>query len=189
MPKSEEEFLKMVEARKAVRDADVAFARSIGAFVTEDRGEEFPPWEIAYIGITESGKRVRLDRICSLWRIEPVIELRDARYAVLGPKVVRIYMRDAPPGIIMTLYGQIPVQADGFIDEREFYFRSRGTHWSMSIGGENPIRQPDWYYEAYYGEWPSAGYITEAEAKNFIEEAADLFRKGKPSMQKPEIKK
>jgi hypothetical protein len=44
----------------------------------------------------------------------------------------------APLGIVIDhLYGNCPVQADGFIDGEPFYFRARGEHWSIEIGPGN----------------------------------------------------
>ena len=71
---------------------------------------------------------------------------------------------------IEWLGGLCPVQAEGTIDDKPFYFRSRGTHWSFTVGSD--IIKPEWYYEEEYGEWPSAGWISEEEALSFIEKAA-----------------
>ncbi len=77
--------------------------------------------------------------------------------------------------VIRELGGFCPVQATGTIDGSEFYFRSRGAHWTMGIGGE-PILSPSWFYSEEYGTWPEAGYITEEEARTFISKAATLYR-------------
>lgn len=37
--------------------------------------------------------------------------------------------------IIDSFGGNCPVQAEGTIDGKPFYFRARGSSWSMSIGG------------------------------------------------------
>lgn len=76
---------------------------------------------------------------------------------------------------IQTLGGHCPVQAEGTINGKPFYFRSRGDSWSMSIGGSDIIINPEWYYEEDYGTWPEAGYITDEEAKTFIGLAADKY--------------
>lgn len=78
--------------------------------------------------------------------------------------------------VIEYLGGKCPVQGEGEVDGEEFYFRSRGDSWSMSIGGPDVIGEPKWYYEEDYGQWPDAGWISEDEALSFIRKAADLYR-------------
>ena len=72
--------------------------------------------------------------------------------------------------------GLCPVQAEGRIDDAEFYFRARGDSWSLSVGGDDVIGEPDWYHEEDYGDGPyDAGWMTEDEARGFIEKAARLY--------------
>lgn len=52
---------------------------------------------------------------------------------------------------IEWLGGNCPVQSEGTVDGKPFYFRARGEHWSMGIGGE-PVGEPEWYRER---EWVS----------------------------------
>lgn len=84
------------------------------------------------------------------------------------------------------LSGLCPVQANGLIDGRVFYFRARHDEWSIRIaknkGGENDmdavIDAPDaWEYREKYGEDPDAGYMPFIEALQFIEWAAKLWRR------------
>ena len=81
-----------------------------------------------------------------------------------------------PTITIDTMGGNCPVQAEGWIDNVPFYFRSRGGHWSMSVGGVDVIAEPDWYHQEEYGVWPDAGWITELEAFEFIRKAARLYK-------------
>jgi hypothetical protein len=68
--------------------------------------------------------------------------------------------------------GNCPVQAEGTINGEEFYFRARGQRWSVGIGGK-VVSEPNWYYEEPYGEvMYDAGWMTEEEARAFIEKAA-----------------
>jgi len=69
------------------------------------------------------------------------------------------------------LGGNCPVQAEGTIGGEPFYFRARGDRWTIGIGGD-VIDMPSWLYEE---EYPSAGWMTEAEARAFIEEAAQRY--------------
>lgn len=87
---------------------------------------------------------------------------------------------------VHSIGGNCPVQAEGEIDGKEFYFRARGGHWSIGIGGD-PVTNPDWYFEAPYldkepethpvvGEMHfSAGWMPESAALSFIHTAAVLY--------------
>lgn len=71
--------------------------------------------------------------------------------------------------------GNCPVQAEGHIAGKPFYFRARGEHWSIGVGGD-VIGQPDWYYEEEYpGGTFAAGWMSIDEAKQFIQQAADRY--------------
>jgi hypothetical protein len=71
--------------------------------------------------------------------------------------------------------GNCPVQADGTINGVEFYFRARGSRWSIGIGGD-VVGAPNWYYGEPYGDGPyDAGWMTEGEARAFIDKAAKLY--------------
>lgn len=78
--------------------------------------------------------------------------------------------------VIDWLGGNCPVQAEGTIDGKPFYFRSRGAFWSLDIGDGDIIVNPEWHHEEPYGTWPDAGWITEDEARAFIQKGADLWR-------------
>lgn len=93
--------------------------------------------------------------------------------------------------------GKCPVQAEGTINGREFYFRSRGSGWALHIAGlsGDAIASDRWHhYEDYPGtdyEEPtnlhghlcyfSAGWAESAECKAFIERAAKLWLAANPS--------
>lgn len=74
------------------------------------------------------------------------------------------------------LGGNCPVQAEGTLDGLPFYFRARGEHWSFRVGGADVVSAPEWEYEEFYGEWPAAGWMTEAEAVAAINKAESLWR-------------
>lgn len=80
---------------------------------------------------------------------------------------------------IESIGGQCPVQAEGrFFDDAEFYFRSRGSYWSIGVGGKDPVINPDWYHEEKYSdEEYAAGWITIEEAMAFIRKAERLYSK------------
>jgi hypothetical protein len=76
---------------------------------------------------------------------------------------------------IEMIGGNCPVQADGKIDGTPFYFRARGESWSIGIGGD-VVGEPDWYYEEDYpGGQFAAGWMTETEARAFIDQAAERY--------------
>lgn len=82
---------------------------------------------------------------------------------------------------IAWIGGNCPVQAEGTIRGKPFYFRARGEAWSIGIGGE-VVMEPEWFYEEDYGDEPYvAGWMTEAEARAFIEKSADLYRESQES--------
>lgn len=77
---------------------------------------------------------------------------------------------------IHTIGGNCPVQAEGTVGGKPFYFRARGSSWSMSIGGADPADNPEWSHEEDYGTRPyDAGWMPFAEAKSFIHQAAQMF--------------
>ena len=77
---------------------------------------------------------------------------------------------------IAWIGGNCPVQAEGTIAGQPFYFRARGEHWSLSVGGEDVVGAPLWYYEEGYGDGPyDAGWIPEDKAREFIAAAAQRF--------------
>ena len=78
------------------------------------------------------------------------------------------------------LGGNCPVQAEGTIGGEPFYFRARGDRWTIAIGGDvidntvgrGAADKPSWFYEE---EYSGAGWMTEAEARAFIEDAAQRY--------------
>ena len=83
--------------------------------------------------------------------------------------------------ILDWIGGQCPVQAEGFINSIPFYFRARGTHWTLYIGND-PMCNPEWEYkELWSTEEFSAGWMTEEEAISCIEKAINIWltKKGK----------
>jgi hypothetical protein len=78
---------------------------------------------------------------------------------------------------IKDIGGFCPVQAEGTIDGAPFYFRARGSRWSLSVGGADVIGAPEFHHEEPYGDGPfAAGWMEEEEARAFIEKAAGLYR-------------
>ena len=78
------------------------------------------------------------------------------------------------PNVEVTyLQGHAPVQAEGSINGKPFYFRARGQYWTLYVGGESAVDAPEWEYEERYGlGLYDAGYMTHEEALRFLLEAA-----------------
>lgn len=72
---------------------------------------------------------------------------------------------------ITWIGGNCPVQAEGIIDGKEFYFRGRGDRWSISVG--DPIT--DGVTWDYSEEYRYSGWMSETEARRLIEESAGLY--------------
>jgi hypothetical protein len=88
-----------------------------------------------------------------------------------------------PPTIhIDWIGGNCPVQAEGTINDKPFYFRARGEHWSLGIGID-PIGDPEWEHAEWYGEWPDAGWMPVEEAEAFLRHAAACYAEGLPGAQ------
>ena len=70
------------------------------------------------------------------------------------------------------LGGNCPVQAEGLVNNRPWYFRARGDSWSMTVGAvgvEHALDDEEWRYEQDYGDGPfDAGWMPEDEARGFI---------------------
>lgn len=96
-----------------------------------------------------------------------------------------------PNVTIDFLGGNCPVQAEGAIDGHTFYFRARGSHWSMEISGGTeslhtclfqfgaPEWQIVWEYDERWGDWPDAGWMDDKDAIWLIHRAAMLYRQHK----------
>lgn len=188
-----EDFAAFSDAMQKQHANDEAFARANDAVVMEGPWDGVAAQPVAYIGIAEDGARVRLPAIASAWRYLPVIgsfrpaganeQLTIRRVPAAGSILVKRVLLGPPmPGMVVgRAGGKAPVQGYGVIDGKDYYFRSRGEHWSMSIGGDLH-GSPDWYYEERYGTWPDAGGISAEQAYDFIAEAAEKFRSGVPTM-------
>lgn len=78
--------------------------------------------------------------------------------------------------IIDYVGGQCPVQAEGTIAGKPFYFRARGCRWQFEV--EDECGDPKWVYaERYSDDEFAAGWMSEEEARGFIEKAAKMYLK------------
>lgn len=76
---------------------------------------------------------------------------------------------------ITQLAGLCPVEGEGTIDGKPFYFRSRGSKWSIGIG-EDPMFATEWSAGGAWGVDFEAGYMPADIAQAIIEKAAELYR-------------
>ena len=75
--------------------------------------------------------------------------------------------------VITGIYGTAPVQAEGTVNGHPFFFRSRGSRWSLEVS-PSPDRHFDasaWRYVENYAPWPDAGYMPEQEVRGKIIQA------------------
>jgi hypothetical protein len=84
--------------------------------------------------------------------------------------------------VIEWLGGNCPVQAEGTINGQPFYFRARGQHWSIGVGGEDTVSNPKWLREEEWGDGPfAAGCMPHDEARSIIERCAEEYSRQAPS--------
>jgi len=77
--------------------------------------------------------------------------------------------------LIDIIYGNCPVQAEGTIDGVPFYFRARGSHWTIGIG-EYPLDAPAWYHKELWCDDPyGAGWMSREEAEHLIHVCAKWY--------------
>lgn len=82
--------------------------------------------------------------------------------------------------------GKCPVQAEGTLAGAFWYFRARGSAWSITVhvdrglsyyySGETPL----YHYEEAYGKKFEAGYMPIAEAEAFILRELTKYRDSLP---------
>lgn len=76
--------------------------------------------------------------------------------------------------------GFCPVQAEGDVDGKPFYFRARGDTWVLRVG-DNVFSPTAWRYSEPFGKWPDAGWMELDTAVSFIRKAIALYRDDFPS--------
>ena len=85
--------------------------------------------------------------------------------------------------------GNCPVQAEGSIDGKRFYFRARGEHWQFHVSDEGDGRARDWpdfmtcwVHEEPWGDGPyDAGWMPEDVARQMIAKGAEAYRATLPT--------
>lgn len=77
------------------------------------------------------------------------------------------------------LGGNCPVQAEGSVDGKRFYFRARGEEWQFHVAATDAdIFDNDlFYHEQDYGDGPfAAGWMPVDEAVGFIRQGIAMYR-------------
>lgn len=73
--------------------------------------------------------------------------------------------------------GNCPVQAEGFFDDKAFYFRARNSAWLIEIGpGEIPWSCDEWEAEHDWGAGDEAGWMPIHLVIGFICDGVEAFR-------------
>lgn len=85
------------------------------------------------------------------------------------------YVENTALGLRYKLYGVAPVQAEGWITGKPFYFRARGNEWSFSVatsGDADPVEVESdadgFYREGQYGKRYQASYLPFDVAETII---------------------
>ena len=82
------------------------------------------------------------------------------------------------------LGGNCPVQAEGSIDGKRFYFRARGEHWEFRVSESAETSANNWpdFFECFcheeeWGDGPyDAGWMPEDVARQMIAKGAEAYR-------------
>lgn len=85
---------------------------------------------------------------------------------------------------IDTIGGNAPVQAEGFFDDKAFYFRARHDFWTFEVGPkETPWHCEEWEMEGDYGTGEDASWMPIHEALGLICDCVEAYRAehGSPS--------
>lgn len=90
--------------------------------------------------------------------------------------------------IIITEGGNCPVQIEGTIDGRPFYFRARGESWSLEVHPTAdgaylswPEDGAEWSVEQEWGDGPfEAGWMSLDTARAIVKAGCELYRATRP---------
>ena len=109
--------------------------------------------------------------------IRPRLEELNAEWEREGPAAIEAF---AATGATMdTIGGNCPVQAEGTVDGKAFYFRARGSRWTFTVAPTQAemFDAPVYHLEQPYGEGPyDAGWMPRHEALGFITAAIERYR-------------
>lgn len=68
-----------------------------------------------------------------------------------------------PDLIITRIWGNMPVQAEGTVDGKPFYFRARRDFWEIEVGPEDAVER------RVERDYANAGWMSQDEARQIIE--------------------
>jgi len=108
-------------------------------------------------------------------QLAPVFDEQRTTWEREGPAAQAAF--DATGATLNCIGGNCPVQAEGIVDGRPFYFRARGDEWSLDIGPEDQWHGYGcWRIERDYGSGFDAGWMHKHEALGFIVEGIAEYR-------------
>lgn len=109
--------------------------------------------------------------------IGPHLEKERSEWERRGPAATGAF--EATGGTLDSLGGNCPVQAEGSVDGKRFYFRARGGEWRFHVADDDDLifDNPLFYIERDYGEGPyAAGWMPRHEALGFIVQSIAEYR-------------
>lgn len=76
---------------------------------------------------------------------------------------------------INFIAGYCPVQSEGWVAGRPYYFRARGEKWTFGVG-DDPVMAPEFKRSGDWGDGPfAAGWMEHDEARQIIERCANEY--------------
>lgn len=107
----------------------------------------------------------------------PVFDEQRETWAREDPAAMEAF--EATGASMDRIGGNCPVQANGDVDGKRFYFRARGDEWQFHVADTDDeiFNNPLFYIERGYGTGFDAGWMPQHEAVHFIIEAIGEYRK------------
>jgi hypothetical protein len=79
------------------------------------------------------------------------------------------------PGLNGSFGGNCPVQGDGELDGKYWYFRARGAYWSFEVSADEDS-VTEWEHGEEYGTKFDASWMPDEDVLKCIEKAVGLYR-------------
>jgi len=79
------------------------------------------------------------------------------------------------PGLTGSFGGNCPVQGDGELDGKYWYFRARHEAWSFDVSADDE-GPADWEHCEEYGSSHDASWMPDEDVLKCIEKAVGLYR-------------
>ena len=100
-----------------------------------------------------------------------MLEIEDLLTPELVERVVKTKLD------VKWMGGWCPVQSEGNLGKKRWYFRSRGDGWSFYLGEPNTdiFSHNDYFRTEDWGKWPDAGYMPLDIALGFILDCVEEY--------------